>query len=571
LDFGLGNVGRKGGNPVSDRVDIDPGEKPGRRGRQMSMDIISPYLLPIELQNSRESLHSLSRTLHQQEDPYQHIQGFIANDSSSVRSFNRHRGDGSSVYTGSSVAPSRAHEGATADLLGNAAGMPRSAAPSISPSRQASLPQNGSLSSVDNQLNPSQSHRGDGNAISIENVQTQVPAPIAQVVQRKETPNDLPPGLKAGVSHGFSSTTSQLGGRESFANDSQTLRNSNDHLGSSLGSRQPSLPPPPPVRSPDRPEAQAMNFMIQEMPQKLPPVSNSLPSNPRPQRKESLPPNQGPPLLPQPQPQVAWIEDGSDYGDELEVTSSSPAHGEQIQGQRYSMDAPPKRITQSGGLGVPEFDPRRISMGFRPLPPNAAVESDDPEVRANRIRSFYKEYFDDSKPVPQNQYYEDYDENYLGEATYYDPDSNSFVMPYAQPVTRRAMTPPPQGQRFMGQLPRTLHGSMGDLRAPRSPGPRAYSSASGRIPPPGRMVPPMPKRPLPPPAPLNSLPTPSKLRDDSFALMGSIDFAPPMSYKDRQAGRSESPLGERRPYSPSVSAFQPLASPYEELPSVPSP
>jgi hypothetical protein len=76
---------------------------------------------------------------------------------------------------------------------------------------------------------------------------------------------------------------------------------------------------------------------------------------------------------------------------------------------------------------------------------------------------------------------------------------------------------------------------------------------------------------MPPPAALNTLPTPSKLRDDSFALMRSIDFAPPTSYKERQAGRSQSPLGERRPYSPAVPVYKPLASTYDELPSMPSP
>ena len=33
----------------------------------------------------------------------------------------------------------------------------------------------------------------------------------------------------------------------------------------------------------------------------------------------------------------------------------------------------------------------------------------------------------------------------FGEAAYFDPESNSFVMPYAEPVQRRAMTPPPGG------------------------------------------------------------------------------------------------------------------------------
>jgi hypothetical protein len=195
------------------------------------------------------------------------------------------------------------------------------------------------------------------------------------------------------------------------------------------------------------------------------------------------------------------------------------------------------------------------------------TEMDDPEIRANRIRSFYKEYFDDSKPDPSGgQYYEDYDENYLGDAAYFDPETNAFVMPGAQPVHRRAMTPPPRG-RFAGP-PRAMHGSMGAMSAtgPRgAPGPRAYSSASGR------MGPPKMRKPMPPPSALNTLPTPSKLKDDTFALFNSLEFAPPQNYRDRAAGRSESPFGERRPYSPAVPAFTPVVSAFDELAPMPSP
>ena len=59
--------------------------------------------------------------------------------------------------------------------------------------------------------------------------------------------------------------------------------------------------------------------------------------------------------------------------------------------------------------------------------------------------------------------------------------------------------------------------------------------------------------------------------DDSFAIFNAADFAPPSSYRERVAGRSESPLGERRPYSPAVPSFVPTASAFEELPSMPSP
>jgi hypothetical protein len=111
-----------------------------------------------------------------------------------------------------------------------------------------------------------------------------------------------------------------------------------------------------------------------------------------------------------------------------------------------------------------------------------------------------------------------------------------------------------------------MHGSMGGMssmsgmRGPQ--GPRAFSAS-------GRMGP--PRKPMPPPAALTTLPTPSKLRDDTLAIMNPLDFAPPQTFRDRVAGRSESPLGERRPYSPAVPSFVPVVSAFDELAPIPSP
>lgn len=249
-----------------------------------------------------------------------------------------------------------------------------------------------------------------------------------------------------------------------------------------------------------------------------------------------------------------------------------------------SLDGPlPLIDTQDPGfhdaLAPPmEQDDRRLSVGFRPLPPEDPT--DDPEQRANRIRSFYKEYFDDSKPAPMaaaappaGGYYEDFDQDYYaaddyyGDAAYYDPDGGNFVMPgapYAEPVTRRAMTPPPRAPpRFQGP-PRGRHGSFSSSLMP--PGPRPYSSASGPMYGRGRQG---PRKPMPPPSPLRMLPTPHMLREDSFAL--TADFAPPKTYKDRQVGRPESPRGGMMPYQPAVPAHLPLASSFDDLSAMPSP
>lgn len=543
MDFGLGNVpqsGRPKKKGLPNGLDFGGDEKKGLSRRQMSMEMgmSSPYLLPPELHNSRESLHSLSRTIHEQEDPYRPVKDYYPGDGSSIRSQSK---NGSSIYTGSSAAPSRMQELGTSDLLANAGPMPRSRPHSTAfPARQSSVPQNNTLSSPTEPM--------PANSPSLPHLMEPAQAHLADSssgVQAKGLPINPRPGQGLGVS--------MPDQRESVASngDAAALRLSNNYLGMMINAREPAQPTPAPSGAPTSPV----------VPRKSPSGSiNSLPANPRPARKDSMP-----------VPQQAVIESVDQYGDGFQITPPSPGRGEATRGQRYSMDVPPEQFAQAG-LGAPGFDAKRLSMGFRPLPPNAVTESDDPEIRANRIRSFYKEYFDDSKPAPQGQYYEDYDQNYLGEAAYFDPESNKFVMPYAEPVTRRAMTPPPRGPpRFQGQgQPRGRQGSMGamsvDGRRGPPPGPRNHSSASGRMGPPGG-----PKKPLPPPTPLSSLPTPSKLKDDSFAFMNTIEFAPPQTYRDRVAGRSDSPLGERRPYSPMVPAFTPSVSAFDELAPIPSP
>jgi len=566
LDFGLGNVpqpGRKKKGPTLASNNMGMEEKGGRRERQMSMDLSmdSPYLLPPELQNSRESLHSLSRTIHQNEDPYRPVTQYYGSDGASVRSYGKPGREGSSIYTGSSKAPSRLHE----------VGTPAPPGLFIPPPRQNSLgPRTSHGSPIEK--NPYETPVGDG-------PKNPFGSPIETI--KEDSPSSPPypaeppkvllpaPGLESPPSiarkglplsprpqDGLTPAVAMPAGsdnRESYqSNGNAAIRASNNYLGALISSRDPSPTPPSPPK---------------EVQRRSPPLGlNTLPSNPRPVRKESLATNQ----------RASVDSDASDYGDGFKVTPPSPGREkvpEAIRGQRYSMDVAPEQFAQAG-LGAPGFDPRRLSMGFRPLPPGEATESDDPEIRANRIRSFYKEYFDDSKPAPQGQYYEDYDENYLGDAAYYDPDSNAFVMPYAEPITRRAMTPPPRGPpRFQGP-PRPRQGSMG--AGPRGPpqmyppgpypqGPRAFSSASGGRRPPG------PKKPFVPPAALTTLPTPSKLRDEDFAINNPLDFAPPTTARERVAGRSDSPFGERRPYSPAVPVFTPVISSFEELTPMPSP
>jgi hypothetical protein len=59
------------------------------------------------------------------------------------------------------------------------------------------------------------------------------------------------------------------------------------------------------------------------------------------------------------------------------------------------------------------------------------------------------------------------------------------------------------------------------------------------------------------------------LTDES--LMSAMDFAPAHGFKDRRAGRPETPTGGVRPYMPGVRAHTPLASAFDELSVMPSP
>ena len=265
----------------------------------------------------------------------------------------------------------------------------------------------------------------------------------------------------------------------------------------------------------------------------------------------------------------------------LYVTAPSPTHDR-------SSPAPPSKSQQASNNqpnihqpiprnprpAAPVDEMNRVSvMGLRPLPPDDP--SDNPEIRANRIRSFYKEYFDDSRPNPAGQYpqqyaqagpydyYEDYSEDLLNGGAVYDPETGAFYTdnqapyqaPFAQPMGRRAMTPPPRGAASFQRGHRSVASTQSAARGRRfgpGPGPQQIKK-------------------LPPPSPLQSLPTPHLLKDDS-AIFNPLDFAPRTTFRDRQLGRGpDSPIGTSRPYSPAVSSHLPLASSYDDLAIMPSP
>lgn len=593
LDFGLGENLDKGGK--GNRKSILGMGKDHSRYRQMSMDmnLSSPYLLPSHLHSSRESLHSLAKSLHQNEDPYRPVAQYAGSDAVSTRSLPKGRDrDGSSIYTGSSNdrdSAARTHSMAASGAY-------------IAPPRQNSLPKSPPPPPEPVHMKPATTIPEDSDyppSLPLKDPfrsPTEVSLPdFSSMPYPAGEPGSLamptgpviqdPPAAAQRIARkpmsGYSASASVVDAELDMTDSESVL----DHAG------QPSIGR---VGTSHNAHSQSPSISSHRM---SPPAVQPLSVGSHPQLS-SPPPVVG-----------AIMEEPEGYNDHDYPQMAHNGYHQQeyfdSEDRGRSMERESMNYHQAAqtGLGVPVQDTRRLSVGLRPLPPDDVIESEDPETRANRIRSFYKEYFDDSKPDPMPavnppmgnlqhgrvDYYEDYDGGYVGDAPYYDPASNSFVMPYAQPVSRRAMTPPPSGSRFPGPRggPRPHHhGSVGGMsmpggRGPPRPGsasssnygprpgssvsnawgrPRAGSAMSGR-----------PRKPFAPPSTLTTLPNPSRLRDDSVALLGSIEFAPPETFKDRAAGRPQSPAGERRPYQLNVPIHSPLVNAFEELPTLPSP
>ncbi|KAF4993823.1 hypothetical protein FDECE_13297, partial [Fusarium decemcellulare] len=476
LDFGLGDQKKSARRSLF----MGGGGEKGLHHKQsqlsMDMNLSSPYLLPPGLQQSRESLHSLARSLgNDSQDPYQYVATYTHSETGSVRSFNPK--ESSSLYTKSSSKRT-------------------SGSQKKPPSRMNSLPET-PISAVDSKVDP----------FATPTVPEPAHKQFSPVDPEKEGFHPTPIIPEIGVISDFDEK------RESS-----------------------SVQQPPPART-KSPEFELPSFA--QTTDKAQPANDSFPLPPNKDNEPTglglnfhLPNPTSPTVSAHEAPRSAPLpnqdrhSDGSHYQAYEPVADISDYYedndnferGRTMQRQSFLDDKP-----QQQGLGVPQQDNKRLSVGFRPLPPDEITESEDPEYRANRIRSFYKEYFEDTKEAPPpmppmppmqrgqggQQYYGEYDQGgYLGEAAaYFDPETNAFVMPYAEPVTRRAMTPPPAG-RFRGgpggpgpRRPRGPNGSIGGMsyqsgpggrsRAGSSLGPRPDSSASARLrQPPRKKLPP---------------------------------------------------------------------------------
>ncbi|KAJ4306870.1 hypothetical protein N0V88_000242 [Collariella sp. IMI 366227] len=620
LDFGLEQSRlAKGSRKSLISREKDNGSRFNRQQMSMDMNLTSPYLLPPEVHGSRESLNSLAKTLHQAEDPYRPV--YTGSEVGSIRSVRRPN-DAPSVFSRSNsradgplpspglYGPPRQNSLPKSPLyppepshMKPQEPLPREMSPPPTAPPKGPLPPIGMAVSTPQQ--PQDDHIATG---------IQEPPPVAQKSAAKPVPS---PSLPALPESGFAVEYGDIGNpfEKPHAEEVDTpTERSVVGLGVTG-------------------QAQSARASL------LTATTSSRSRSSSPASHKGQQASTKPPVIEEPLDYYDF-----DFADMPEIPQERRAPSPDDRKRQLAVDEPRGRNMQRtshlydqqnegpGGLGVPQQDNRRLSVGFRPLPPDEIMESEDPEYRANRIRSFYKEYFEDTRPEdrppmppippmaqhqqqkqrqpprqppPQHQhhgsanYYEDYDPAYAQDAPYFDPASNTFVMPYAQPVSRRAMTPPPSGQRFPGPRgpPRTFHGSQANMRLPpnirgpprpgssvsnqRSMNSRPGSAASGPYGRP-RAGSAMsgnragsrfggPRKPMPPPADLPTLPTPSKLRDDSFALFNAADFAPPESFGERARGRSQSPSGERKPYKMNVPAHSPLVNAYEELTVLPSP
>ncbi|CCU77223.1 hypothetical protein BGHDH14_bgh06159 [Blumeria hordei DH14] len=515
LDFGLGDVTTTGRQKGGRSPGSSNGEKSGLSHRQLSMDISmgNPFLVSPELKGSRESLQSLSKSMRK-EDPYRPVSEFIAADAAANLKLSKLR---PSPPIDSGMAPAKLQEKIEIEPESSQISdksRHNALAPSISRnSTKSSNGTNFNQQDDDIRLNypaePPQAHFSSNYSAPPESWQNTTNYPSDAVEPQYYPATD---NYDENLHNSGTQATQRTDQYDGTVTDDFNYYPQNSEWDNQTNV--------PAVSMPSTSVDQASNFASTQN------VN-----------------------------QYEFQSNNNVYAQQTGMKGSSydQFYGEEMISNNQSTQDVSANQYYDNRLGAQEIQPSRQSTRLRPLPPNAVTETDDPEIRANRIRSFYKEYFDESIPAPVNQYEgEYYNENYYDETAYYDPDTNQFVMPYAQPVTRRAMTPP-AGYR-PGPV-RTSSGVMSGENGGYFPqgysGPRPHSSASGRK---GVNF----RKPALPPAELNVMPNPSKLRDDSFAI-NPMDFAPPPTFRDRAAGRTESFQGNIQAFSPVINSSQELA------------
>ncbi|KAJ5949726.1 hypothetical protein N7454_001310 [Penicillium verhagenii] len=537
LDFGMDDVNPRRTKPDSGGM---PQMMEPSHGKGLSLDVY-PYLMPPGLHSPRDSIHSISRSID--DDKYRPAT-FITNDNASIMSYPRSRDDASSVA--GSTTRFGASEEPNSGLLRNAQRMSRSSPPlHRRPSEAPTSPP------------PAHLHQD-------------YPGPIPGMNPYPVQHGDQAHGVAVGSPHADSNiheraaSPSESEPQFNLPEPQFNLPESQFNFGSASELH---------FETPAHAHGNDSNTFDEDRPNF--PLSDSVPSH------HELEPAQASAVQ---LPRISFPASditSSDYGDdhrkselmipEVNIHGAAEAEHHQYQHQQEPNKIPefPEEPQNLEPAYDAHRDTRRMTLGVRPLPPEDPA--DNPEQRANRIRSFYKEYFDDSKR--ETTYYEDYGSEFYEGSYVYDPTNGDYFdaappAPFAEPVGRRAMTPPPRAPpRFQGAARHMATNSAGN-NGFGGPGPRAFSSASGHPGPRG------PRRAKPPaalqalPTPLQVLPTPHMLKDD--AILTAAAFAPGKSFRDQQAGRPETPTGGLQPYSPALRAHTPLMSSFDDLAVIPS-
>ena len=593
LDFGLGPNARKAGRKERNKVpEMSTKDALGmvKKDRGLSMDMMgqtpNPFVLPPGLQHSRESLHSLSRSMNTGDDKYTRT-NFIPDDGSirSPSSLRGHGDDGSSSFTGSSR-PRFDHESSrtlvhTSTRSGHTT-RKQSVSSSGGPLPEMGIQRKPTAPAKDNLMLPTAVDTRDSFVSTTSGVHAFRKSNdyLGAFIRGASTPADGNDDKQKNESNSNVTEVSPSPPQEKITPPPPAITKEEDYFSqvSVLSGDQrsaqpvglPSNPRPPPPENVALPQ---LNFtgLADEKPSPPPEISITEP-------ERSYVPGHGHQSQDYPKHESVQYRQDSYYGQQPDSQNQTRENSYYSQGQYdqqydYSQydhldqygqhdqhshhqsqqyddgedyyDPAEEYEDYSNYADELGYDPRRLTMGMRPLPPDDP--SENPEQRANRIRSFYKEYFDSpNNAQPQQGYYdgsEDYDDYY---DAYYQPRGHSSV-----------------GGRQRGHT--FSNGSF-------VPGPRAYSSASGRVRGPyGRPGPKKPRKAMPPPKALNILPTPSKLKDDTFLFDHAVDFAPPKNIFYQRSGTPDSLRGGQRPYSPSVKAHIPLASSFDDLSAMPSP
>jgi hypothetical protein len=569
LDFGLGegrrhqpSKSRWKKQPPPPRPEMDMVDAMAlRKERGMSLDLgQNPYLLPPGLNHSRESLHSMSRSQRLGDDKYQRT-NFIPDDGSIRSPSIRQRNDDSSSFSGSTRLRNDADS--SRSLVNNATGMPSRPTPppkvySPAPASRTASPNPANLLAPIPQQDRESMVSTTGNTAAFRASNDYLSAYIrggANGQQTKEEKKEDTVAEPVVVTEREVIETPPVEARAAPAplpaivmNDAPLefgrLSTYSDHQPSPVPEQEPERPARTTSMGPGR-EAQLPQLSVMDF--------DSQSSTPQERSRE--PSAYGGPkqsYTPEDRSRETSTYDNSQLPTAAHSREQSQAHGNsQYEDESDYYDPEDTYSVYDEYDDQLGYDPRRLTWGMRPLPPEDP--SDNPEQRANRIRSFYKEYFEDTgKPGAAGpmQYYdgseEYYDDYYYGGEEYY----------------------PPRGMSAAGGRHRAM--SNGSYMRP---GPRAFSSASGRygMPPPRGGPRKAPKKRAPPPKALNELPTPHKLKDDTFLIDMAVDFAPPDKARFQRSGTPSSPRGGQRPYSPSVRAFTPLQSSYDDLAVLPSP